>query len=97
MPEWPKGAACKVAGDAYGGSNPPPPTCDVSRHRADMSRDIVPRSPRSVLGLVVATRVQDQLAEQLTVLGDHPNLQAIDEDEHPRADETSSESDVVQP
>src|SRR5687768_6326013 len=26
MPEWPKGAACKVAGSAYGGSNPPPPT-----------------------------------------------------------------------
>ncbi len=26
MPEWPKGAACKIAGVAYGGSNPPPPT-----------------------------------------------------------------------
>jgi hypothetical protein len=26
MPEWPKGAVCKIAGEAYGGSNPPPPT-----------------------------------------------------------------------
>ena len=26
MPEWPKGAVCKIAGVAYGGSNPPPPT-----------------------------------------------------------------------
>src|SRR4051794_33314538 len=26
MPERPKGAVCKIAGDAYGGSNPPPPT-----------------------------------------------------------------------
>lgn len=26
MPEWPKGAVCKTAGDAYGGSNPPLPT-----------------------------------------------------------------------
>src|SRR6478609_2316184 len=25
MPERPKGAVCKIAGDAYGGSNPPPP------------------------------------------------------------------------
>ena len=26
MPEWPKGADCKSAGFAYGGSNPSPPT-----------------------------------------------------------------------
>ncbi len=24
VPEWPKGADCKSAGEAYGGSNPPP-------------------------------------------------------------------------
>ena len=35
MPERPKGAVCKIAGVAYGGSNPPPPT-------TVMSRDIVP-------------------------------------------------------
>jgi hypothetical protein len=54
--------------------------CDVSGHRADMSRDIVPRSARSAVGLVVAARVQGQLTEQLSVLADHPNLQTIDED-----------------
>ena len=26
VPEWPKGADCKSAGDAFGGSNPPPST-----------------------------------------------------------------------
>jgi len=26
VPERPKGAVCKIAGVAYGGSNPPPPT-----------------------------------------------------------------------
>ena len=26
VPERPKGAVCKIAGEAYGGSNPPPPT-----------------------------------------------------------------------
>lgn len=26
LPEWPKGAVCKTAGSAYGGSNPPAPT-----------------------------------------------------------------------
>ena len=26
VPEWPKGAGCKPAGTAYGGSNPPRPT-----------------------------------------------------------------------
>jgi hypothetical protein len=36
MPERPKGAVCKIAGDAYGGSNPPPPTneqTDRRKHR----------------------------------------------------------------
>ena len=30
VPERPKGAVCKIAGVAYGGSNPPPPT-DLGR------------------------------------------------------------------
>src|SRR5438874_13192106 len=34
MPERPKGAVCKIAGDAYGGSNPPPPTTACSRNSA---------------------------------------------------------------
>src|SRR3954468_16257440 len=28
VPEWPKGADCKSAGSAYGGSNPSRPTCE---------------------------------------------------------------------
>ena len=27
IPEWPKGTDCKSAGNAFGGSNPPPPSC----------------------------------------------------------------------
>jgi hypothetical protein len=30
VPEWPKGADCKSAGSAYGGSNPPPSTIKTS-------------------------------------------------------------------
>ncbi len=26
IPEWPKGTDCKSAGNAFGGSNPPPPS-----------------------------------------------------------------------
>jgi hypothetical protein len=44
---------------------------DVSGHRADMSRDILPRSARSAVGLVVPARVQAQLTDQLAVLGEH--------------------------
>ena len=29
FPEWPNGADCKSAGDAFGGSNPSPPTFQV--------------------------------------------------------------------
>ena len=29
LPEWPNGADCKSAGDAFGGSNPSPPTFQV--------------------------------------------------------------------
>jgi hypothetical protein len=37
MPERPKGAVCKIAGVAYGGSNPPPPT-DNSTGEASLIR-----------------------------------------------------------
>jgi catechol 2,3-dioxygenase-like lactoylglutathione lyase family enzyme len=40
MPEWPKGAACKVAGDAYGGSNPPPPTDRPTDRPTDLRVDV---------------------------------------------------------
>ena len=29
LPEWPNGADCKSAGDAFGGSNPSPPTTNI--------------------------------------------------------------------
>ena len=29
LPEWPNGADCKSAGDAFGGSNPSPPTKNI--------------------------------------------------------------------
>ncbi len=31
MPERPKGAVCKIAGDAYEGSNPSPPTNEPTK------------------------------------------------------------------
>ena len=31
VPEWSKGADCKSAGVAFGGSNPPPTTTAISR------------------------------------------------------------------
>ena len=49
------------------------------------------------MGLVVATRIQDQLTQRLPILGDHPNPQTIDEEQDPRPDELSPEPDVVQP
>ena len=73
MPERPKGAVCKIAGVAYGGSNPPPPT-DV------MSRDTVPTCLETsfhVLGpsvrLVVAGRIERQLPDQLSVFSEDPD------------------------
>jgi hypothetical protein len=47
--------------------------------------------------LVVAAGIEGQLSDQLTVLGDHPDPAAVDERDHPRADEPASEPDVVQP
>src|SRR4051812_23021433 len=39
MPERPKGAVCKIAGDAYGGSNPPPPTTDDDERESEWCAD----------------------------------------------------------
>ena len=44
--------------------------------------------------LIVAARVEDQLPDQLAVLGDHPHAKAIDERQHRGAGETSAEADV---
>jgi hypothetical protein len=82
MPERPKGAVCKIAGVAYGGSNPPPPTvCDVSGHRSHVSRDIV---PCSAYGLVVPIRIEHELPEQLSVLAHDPHVEPGHQHEHAR-------------
>ena len=47
--------------------------------------------------LVIATRVQRQLAEQLPVLGQHPHPQTVDQGEYPGTHEPSPQPDVVQP
>ncbi len=62
-----------------------------------MSRDIVPRSARSAVGLVVAARVQDQLPEQFAVFGEHPHPKVVHQHEDPGAQELPAEPDVVQP
>ncbi len=38
VPEWPKGADCKSAGNAFGGSNPPLTTKDITRGGAEPKR-----------------------------------------------------------
>ncbi len=68
-----------------------------------MSHDIVPRCVATsfhvsgpAVRLVVTRRVQGELPDQLAVLGDHPDLKAVDQDEDPRPDQPATEPDVVQ-
>ena len=49
------------------------------------------------MGLVVPRRIEDQVSEHLPFLRQDPHVEAIDEGEHPRADEPASQADVVQP
>jgi hypothetical protein len=49
------------------------------------------------VGLVVATGVEHEFPDQLTVFGDHPDPQAVDQRDHPGAHELAAEPDVVQP
>src|SRR5439155_10652121 len=66
----------------------------VSRHRGHRSVALwVPRSPTR---LVVPARVQDELAHQLAVLVQDPNVQAVDEQHHALALEGPSDADVVE-
>ena len=69
-----------------------------------MSRDIVPTCvgtsfhlSRSAVGLVVTSGVEHQLADELPVLGEHPDPQTVDQHDHPRAGEPAPEPDAVQP
>src|SRR5712691_3114250 len=60
MPEWPKGAVCKIAGVAYGGSNPPPPT--HPRTKGNSSRAIW----GSPILAMASRRTDDQADEKET-------------------------------
>jgi hypothetical protein len=69
-----------------------------------MAHDIVPRCVATsfhvsgpAVRLVVPRRVQGELPDQLAVLGDHSDLQAVDQHENARADQPATEPDVVQP
>src|SRR5271156_6378832 len=52
---------------------PPPPFCDVARHRRQMSQDIVDTS-RLVERLVVAAGIEHQLAEDLALDAEHAHV-----------------------
>ena len=47
--------------------------------------------------LVVAVGVEDQLPDQLAVLGDHPDPQPVDQRQYARARKPSTEPDVMEP
>jgi hypothetical protein len=49
------------------------------------------------LQLVVTRRVQNELSDQLTVLGKKPNPEIVDQHEDPRAGEPPRQPDAVQP
>jgi uncharacterized membrane protein YvlD (DUF360 family) len=67
MPEWSKGAVCKTAGSAYGGSNPPPPITRVST-RAALLREWRPEPIRVRPPAVAAALVNGALALFLAAL-----------------------------
>ena len=77
---------------------------DSCRGHRVMSRDIVPTCVGTsfhVLGssvrLVVAAGIEGELADELAILGDHPDPQVLDERDHPSPDELAPKTDVVQP
>lgn len=67
MPEWSKGAVCKTAGSAYGGSNPPPPITRVS-NRAERVREWRPEPIRLRPLAVVAALINGAVALFLAAL-----------------------------
>jgi hypothetical protein len=70
--------------------------CDVSRHRRQMSRDIVDTSAPSKR-LVVPTRIEGQPADQLTRLGiEYPDVSVGDEELDRLSFVGSAQADVVE-
>jgi hypothetical protein len=71
--------------------------CDVSRHRSNLSRDMLPRSARSGQALVVVARIEDEFPQQLAVLAHHANVQTRHQDQDPNADVLPADPDVMEP
>ena len=65
VPEWTKGADCKSAGDAYGGSNPPPPTRCPRNGTSSFAH--VAQSVEHILG-------KNEVTSSSLVVGSSPNL-----------------------
>src|SRR5713226_3974377 len=72
------------------------PPCDVSGHRGHLSQDIVDGCGRAAR-LVVAARIEGQLAKQLTVLADDPHVCIGNEQPDALALVCSTDVDVMQP
>ena len=74
VPEWPKGAGCKPAGSAFGGSNPPPCTPMRFSFRAGNDSELrLPPEQRDVLrrlekGEITAEQAERELVGALLVV-----------------------------
>src|SRR6478609_9201271 len=66
MPERPKGAVCKIAGDAYGGSNPPPPTVPPTKRLTNDNQGSYANAPASIT--ITPVRVANLVAEGELIL-----------------------------
>ena len=63
VPERPKGADCKSAGDAYGGSNPPPSTILPS------DAYVKPHAPERWMASQLERRMSDVAREEIVFRG----------------------------
>ena len=68
VPEWPKGAGCKPAGSAFGGSNPPPCTL----RKTGISRAQIPVARRSLKRGSFAAARRPEAASCLGTLATRP-------------------------
>ena len=78
VPEWPKGAGCKPAGSAFGGSNPPP--CTPVQPPADPVSD-GPRPDRSLSEDEIAREMIERISRQVDLESGVVPRQSEPEDE----------------
>ncbi len=57
--------------------------CCVARRAGAPGRLSRDENPRFALGLVVLGRVDGEVAQQLALLGDHPDVEVVNQEEHP--------------